>query len=403
MVRHRGKVTEVDEGRRSPPPPWVAHALGAVGAAILVAVVTLLVVTFDMPWDEWGVRGGTIPSQLAALVIGWILAVRRAENPIGWLLLVIATILGVNSIKVYLDVLAEHDGWSASGILPALGEAAWVPGIVLLLYVFAVFPDGRPPPGRRGRFLVGLAVLAVLVVGTAVGATSWTMGATNADAPDAGGALFLPMPLFVATVVTNTVINYRRARGVRRQQMRWVACAFVPYALTVAALPLTSANEVALAVDAVLGTLLVSLMMVAMGRAILRYRLYDLDRIVSRTLAYVALSGLLAMVWAAVAIVPTLALGGGADVSNVVIAGATLAALAVAQPLRRRVQDAIDRRLYRSRYDAHRAVERLGMQLSDEVDMAALEERVLGTLTRTLRPRTVAVWTPGLTAGDRHG
>lgn len=363
--------------------------------ALTATALVLLLLTLDVPWDGWGVRGGPLASAVIILGLGLLLALRRPGNPIGWLVLATATHFALDDIGSYLDLVLLDRGETITGPLAGLFAAAWVPGMVLLLHAFARFPDGDLPTGWRGRAIAILGPLTIVTVSTAmfIGAELGVepAGAATAEVP---GALFLPLPLYGLTVLSTVVTRFRASTGVRRQQFRWIAYAAVPFVAGFVLLPFVADGGAGLQVSAALNLVGTTLLLAAFAVAILRYRLYELDRIVSRTLAYAALTTVVAAVWIGVALLPTAVIGSG-EVSNTTIAIATLAAMAVAQPMRSRIQTVIDRRLHRSRYDARQAIERLGVALADEVDRATMHDRVEATLARTLEPRTVAVWTPG--------
>jgi peptidoglycan/LPS O-acetylase OafA/YrhL len=184
------------------------------------------------------------------------------------------------------------------------------------------------------------------------------------------------------------VVRFRRARGVERQQLRWLAfaAALAAVALLVAVAGGAMANDGV--VLAALGTC-VALLPLATGASILRYRLYDLDRIISRTLAYGLLTLLLGLGYAAV----VLGLGQllGQD-SSLVVAGATLAVAAVFQPARRRIQRAVDRRFNRRRYDAARTIAAFSARLRDEIDLATLTSELLAVVEQTMQPTRASLW-----------
>jgi hypothetical protein len=186
------------------------------------------------------------------------------------------------------------------------------------------------------------------------------------------------------------VVRFRRARSVERQQLRWIALAAV---LTVAALLVLGSLLAAGISDPVLlgwaTAVCITLLPLATGAAILRYRLYDLDRIISRTLAY----GLLTLLLVGGYAVVVLALGQllGQD-STLVVAAATLAVAALFQPLRRRVQDLVDRRFNRRRHDAARIIEAFGTRLRDQVDLATLTGELLAVVDQTMQPTQASLW-----------
>ena len=194
--------------------------------------------------------------------------------------------------------------------------------------------------------------------------------------------------LAILVAAGSLVVRFRRARGVERQQLRWLALAAALAAGTVlilAALAPTG-NEVLLGW---LSAVCVALLPLATGAAILRYRLYDLDRIISRTLAYGLLTLLLGLGYAGV----VLGLGRvlGRD-SSLVVAGATLAAAAVFQPARRRLQQAMDRRFNRRRYDAANTIAAFSARLRDEIDLDTLSAELLAVVDQTMQPTRASLW-----------
>jgi hypothetical protein len=184
------------------------------------------------------------------------------------------------------------------------------------------------------------------------------------------------------------VVRFRRARGVERQQLRWVALGTIMVAL-LAIVHLTALALGAYALAPLAGGLNPAILAAAIGAAILRYRLYDLDRIISRTLGYGLLTLLLAAGYAVVA----LGLGQllGQD-SSLAVAGATLAVAALFQPLRRRVQAAVDRPFNRRRHDAARIIEAFSARLRDQVDLDTLTAEVLGVVDQTMQPTRASLW-----------
>jgi hypothetical protein len=195
----------------------------------------------------------------------------------------------------------------------------------------------------------------------------------------------------VLVAAGSLVVRFRRARGVERLQLRWVAFAAALAGLAVAII-LVSWATVGQAAQPFWGWATgtyVAILPLATGAAILRYRLYDLDRIISRTLAYAALTVLLGLGYAAVVL-----LGGRLlpDSSSLTVAGATLAVAALFQPARRRVQQAVDRRFNRHRYDAARTIQRFSGRLRRQVDLDTLTAELLAVTDQTMQPTTVSLW-----------
>jgi hypothetical protein len=338
-----------------------------------------------------------------ASTVGVVLARRRPRHPVGWLL------LGVGLCMAMGGVLAGYLPYTAvvrPGALPAAGPLArvYTPATNLALaglgFVLLLTPTGSAPsPGWRRFGVASATAMAVLAAAGAVAPGSLDAAALSAQGPVGpsafGGLLRIANQLGLATAIlivlggaASLVTRFRHARGVEHQQLRWLALAA---ALTGAAMLVTGVLVVAGALAAagwvsVIGTVFLPL---ATGAAILRYRLYDLDRIISRTVAYGLLTVLLGLGYAAV----VLGLGRllGRD-SSLVVAAATLAVAAVFQPLRRRVQAVVDRRFNRRRYDAARTVAGFAARLRDQVDLDALHGELLAVVDQTMQPTRASLW-----------
>jgi hypothetical protein len=266
--------------------------------------------------------------------------------------------------------------------------AAWV--VVVLL-----FPDGRlPGPRWRLAIWVSLAGAVLMFVGQALDAnlTEDFSGGRNplgvasplVDAAWPVGSTLLVAGLVAA--VASSVLRYRRARGVERQQLKWFAYAGLILALV---MPLAAAFWYRSVLVQVLAGVSLNAMPLAIGAAVLRYRLYDLDRIVSRTLAYGLLTVVLGLGYAGVV------LGLGRllpDSSSLAVAAATLGVAAVFQPVRRRVQAAVDRRFNRRRYDAARTIQGFSGRLREEVDLDTLTAELLAVVDQTMQPDRTTLW-----------
>jgi hypothetical protein len=186
--------------------------------------------------------------------------------------------------------------------------------------------------------------------------------------------------------LASLVLRFRRSRGEERQQLKWFtyACALVPLAVVADLLPAVG--------DLVFAALIVFLP-VAAGIAILRYRLYDIDRLINRTLVYGLLTALLAGVYAGVVLVLGQLFGGvGAEPPSWAVAGATLAVAALFQPARRRIQQAVDRRFNRRRYHAAKTIEAFSTRLRDEIDLDTLSAELVGVVDQTMEPTHISCW-----------
>lgn len=394
-----------------------ATVLGVTNTLLLTTAVVLSLLTTAVPWPvgTWGPRFGLFPAVIGMIGIGWLLTRRRPDNLVGWLLSIGGLFAALNLATLYGALLSRQQGWDGLG--PALGlvtEVNWIPAMTLVLVALARFPHGSRAVGWRGRAVDVLAAVALVPTGLAMLLPPDVMSNTeypkpgfvpsvSASAAEGVGMLMLPWLVLVVLVASVVVSSYRRSTGIARQQFRWVVyaaglflCSFMLLLPALFGLGKGWENGASLS-----NSLLMGLLFVAMGGAILRYRLYDLDRIVSRSLTYLLLTVALAGVYASSILVlgAVVRRAAGSGSTTLVVAASTLLAAALFEPLRQRFQRAIDRRLYRSRFDARQAIEALGAHLADQLDEAALRREIAGAVAQTLAPATVAVWEP---PGARH-
>jgi hypothetical protein len=364
---------------------------------------------------------GPLLAVLGAATVGAVLASRRPRHPVGWLLVGFALALtasGVISSYVTYGLLARPGALPAApavaGYYPATGAAA----LALLSLVLLLTPTGSLPSPRWRRWALITAATPValaLVVPVAPGRLDPQLLLASSPFSDRalGGGLLVATrvalvvtALAVAVAAGSLVLRFRRAQGVERQQLRWVALAAALMVLAGPVVLAPVALESPILVDWA-SAVWVVVLPVAVGAAILRYRLYDLDRIISRTVAY----GLL-----------TLLLGGGYAVvvlglgqllgreSPLVVAAATLAVAALFQPARRRIQAAVDRRFNRRRHDTTRLIEGFGARLRDQVDLDTLTAELLAVVDQTMQPTQASLWlrpqapsgTAGVTAAQQQ-
>jgi hypothetical protein len=370
------------------PARWLLALLQAAGSpdaerpAVAVAAVILAVVS--------------------AATVGGLLASRRPRHPVGWLLLGSGLALVMNLLiesYVKYGLLARPGSLPGARYLVGLTYVTilvWLsfPGFVLLLT-----PTGRLP-SPRWRWWARVAAAAPVVAVLASVVQPDPMAPEYYGNPLAVPALarLLVVPLvasvtlvFVSLLVAaaSLVLRFRRARGVERQQLKWLALAAALAAMLLV-VALVAGFLLALDVVVLISTVTsLALLPLATGAAILRYRLYDLDRIVSRTVAYGLLTLLLGLGYAAVV------LGLGRllpDDSSLAVAAATLAAAAAFRPLRRRVQAGVDRRFNRRRYDAAQTIAAFSARLRQQVDLDALSAELLAVADQTMQPTTVSLW-----------
>jgi hypothetical protein len=340
---------------------------------------------------------------VSAATVGAVLAGRRPRHPVGWLLLACGLSLSAAGVA---GGYAPYGLQVRPGALPA---AAWVAmyypatallALALLGLVLLLTPTGSPPSPRwRWWAWLTAGALAVLVLAMPLAPRPPEERYQGVDNPldlrPFEGALLLANRALLAVTVLGVlvgagslVVRFRRARGTERQQLRWVVLAA---ALTgvgmLASVVLVAAGNESL-VGWVSGVCVV-LLPLAIGAAVLRYRLFDLDRIISRTLAYGLLTVLLGLGYAGVVLGLGRLLPQG---SSLVVAGATLAVAAVFQPARRRIQQVVDRRFNRRRHDAARTIAAFNDRLRDEVDLEALTGELLAVVEQTMQPTQTSLW-----------
>jgi hypothetical protein len=384
-------------------PPRSLAALAIIGG--YAASVTVGAVLYHLNHSARRDLSGAISNLVAYTaftVMGSLIIARRPGQVIGWL-------LSAAGLSATLAVLAEEYAKYAlvtrPGSLP-FGLAAawatnwlWAPSVVLpTAFLLLLFPNGQLP-SRRWRPVAWLAagiLLAVMLANAlAPGSLNSLPKFVNPLGVDAlagvlDGLLAAIGPLYlitIATCVVAVVVRYRRSRGDERQQLKWFAYAAV-LMLVFLALNATvgGPNNLFFGVG-------LTLFPVATGIAVLRYRLYDIDRLVNRTLVYGLLTALLGAIYAGTVLVLGQVFGGvGEDPPSWVVAGATLAVAALFQPARRRIQQVVDRRFNRRKYDAAKTVEAFSARLRDEIDLDALSAELLAVAHETMQPTTVALW-----------
>jgi hypothetical protein len=386
--------------------------------AFAVALAALMGLFYVLSLSAWGEIPDRAPPWFAPLMalmlvsfstVGSIVAARRPDNAVGWSLLAISLALGAAFVA---QVYADYTLVAAPGSLPGGALAVWLslwipaPALVAATFFCLLFPDGRPP-SHRWRWVSRLAVVGgvLLVFGLSLAPGALDdrnyPGARNpVGAEDAGrlleGTTTVGTALALAALtlaVVSMIMRFRRSIGVERQQLKWVV-----YAGAVAAggfaLTLFLSGPLANAVFAAAFLAFIGVP-VAGGFAIMRYRLYDIDILINRTLVYALLTATLALVYfGGVATTQAIfrALTGQQEQPQLSIVVSTLVIAALFNPLRRRLQSFIDRRFYRSKYDAARTLEAFSAKLRDETDLDALNAELVGVVRETMQPAHVSLW-----------
>jgi hypothetical protein len=377
--------------------------LGCLVAGLVVALVLVRPLTPGVLGE-----GVLIPLlYLGFAAIGLVLSLRRPANPIGWL---------YAASGLAWSVSVPGEAWVgqlvrtgrplplAAQVSAAVGGPLWAPAIALgVTLPLLLLPDGRLR-SRRWRIVViasaagaVLAMAAALRPGQLVSAPianpfglAGTAGAAAGILAEIGGWLHVGS---LAAALLCLVLRFRAARGVERQQLRWVAAGATVAVLGLLAVIalLTLQDTYGLLPGAWLVALALALpcVPVSVAVAVLRYRLWELDRLISRTVTYALVTGLLILPYLLILPVVTRLAG---DAGGLAVAAATLTAVALFTPLRRRVQDLVDRRFNRRRYDAARTVEAFAVRLRDQVDLDALQAELLAVVDQTVQPTTASLW-----------
>lgn len=379
------------------------RAAAALALGLLAADAALSVVARD----PWPTNDGLILVTLVAYAgVGYVIARTQPRNPIGWIFLALALFALIDyAARLYLVLDSrEHGGRLPLGAAVVFWRGSWSIFPFLLAFpAIVLFPDGSLSPRWRKVLLAYAIAAVVFMVMQLVGqALDPTPGLGNVDIrgslPNANGgtvaAWSWPLALFFLAAwisfVWRQVSAWRSSSGVRRAQLKWLAAGSaicVVSALVILMFGDGSSTGARVAAD--LATVGIGVLPVAIGVAILRYRLYEIDRLVSRTLSYAVLTTLLVGMFAGIVLLTTRVLPFS---SPVAVALSTLAAAALFNPLRRRVQRLVDRRFNRARYDRETLVALFGARLRDAVDSDTVVAELAGAAASSVEPAHISVW-----------
>ena len=389
---------------------WIATMTGSALA------IGILVATRDAPVPtSWGFRGASATFALTCGTVGVIVALRRPGNLNGWLFSAIGGLFATEALineYVIAGILVVPGGLPATTGLGWMLTWLWVPPQGLaLIFLPLMFPTG----GLVSRRWRAVAVLGVVAVGLFSLAMAFVpgpiQGATFLDNPLGApgididtylslviGPATIPLASAIAFGLLSLVLRFRRATDDARRQIKWFALAtliagaasLLSFAVSVIGAPpaTTKAFEIGVIVS------LMGLPTVA-GMAILRYRLYDIDRVVSRTISYSLVTTLLVALFLAANLALQGMLSSITSSSSLAVAGSTLLAAGLFTPVRRRVQGAVDRRFDRARYDAEQTTAAFSERLRHEVDLATLAGELDAAVRQAIAPSNVAVWLRG--------
>jgi hypothetical protein len=373
----------------SPRAGRVAWGIWGMSVALAVAAAVIASAAFAAP-----VFGGASIAAVGLVfaTVGAVLGSRRPGNPVGWLFAAWGLVMNLSAFGTAYALPGD------SGLLPGAEWVAWAvaviwhPAFALLTFILLLFPHGwLPSPRWRPFAYLTVASYAVLAVAAAFnpytvelyfpGISRPSRLPASEAAAEVFNALLGAQLLLVATAMVAMVLKLHRSRGRERQQLKWFVYAVV------------------VAVTAFIGGIVVlgaghlfpvfALIPVTAGYAIMRHHLYDIDRVISRTVTYALLTALLAGVYSGAVLLFAQVLPGSSDLA---VAISTLLVAAVFQPARRRIQKAVNRRFNRQGYDAERTIDAFSTRLRDQLDLDALESALVVVVSKTMEPAALSLW-----------
>ncbi|HJR44047.1 MAG TPA: hypothetical protein VJ927_00420 [Actinomycetota bacterium] len=379
----------------------------ALGWGLCALALSLMGVALGLQQVTGGaLDDGTLLEDLALLVgfasfpvLGGVIAARQPENPLGWILIAVGVCIGLliaGGEYAYLSFVHLKRDLPLTTLALWFEQWLWYPALGFISpFALLLFPDGRPPTKRwRWVLWAGAGCLAIIVVVATFQERFYGEG-YSVDNPIGLGLPYVEEAIapvfgffgFVALAgPAGLLVRFKRSRGEERQQLKLLA-----YGGALSVLVSVFGGLVP-ALPESLFAITIWFVPLAITLAILRYRLYDIDLIVNRTLVYALLSGALAAMYLGIVVVLQQALGGVTQDSDLAVAGSTLAVAAMFRPLRSRIQAFIDRRFYRRRYDARLTLESFSSRLRHDVDLQHLATDLAGVVEETMQPSHVSVW-----------
>jgi hypothetical protein len=378
---------------------------GAVGGWLLLSAVCIIVLPAQPKMPTWAFLVFT--GMAATLgIVGALIVTRQPRNAVGWILWLAA---GASFVSTAASAYANVGVTTAGAALPGTTLAAWLapigffPSVVaVVIFIPLLFPDGRYLGylwrwvGAFGAALIALDVAGAMFTSGPLADYPTVVNPAGLELVDVLRPLLdlastWGLLLVAAMAIASAWVRYRHGDALERTQLRWFgAAAGLTVSLLVLALVLGQGEVGQLAWLAAIISL--TLIPIAIGIAVLRYRLYEIDRIISRTIGWAIVTGLLVGAFVVLVVGLTSALAPLIGNSTLPVAGATLVVAALFAPLRGRVQRSVDRRFDRSRYDGERLLAAFGERLRDEVDLVAIRSDVLATVDAAVRPASVGLW-----------
>jgi hypothetical protein len=414
---------------------WLAWSLCALALLLSAASIVLYVATRSMqPPSNWGTGGDSavlivILPFLTFPLVGALIASKRPNNPVGWICLavgIIWMIMPISSSYGIYGLVVRPSSVPFPAAIGSLGEWMWAPAVGLFgIYLILLFPDGRLP-SRRWRPIAWLSGAVIVLVSAGFVLSPGPMdGLGGVRNPfglekfpwlaDATLGVMVLVPLCILVSAISLVLRFLRSEGEQREQIKWLAFAasilglgfssYIIPSVFVVEDPTGGAGPlwVNLLEDAV--TLSFAGVPVAVGIAILRYRLYEIDTLINRTLVYGTLTAtLIALYFGGIVLLQRLFVTLTGQQSTLAVVASTLLIAALFNPLRRRIQGFVDRSFYRRKYDARKTLEAFNSRLREETDLDALGEDLVEVVRETLQPAHASLWLrPDVGAREQGG
>jgi hypothetical protein len=403
-MQQESKAPGEDAVRTSFRLAWLAWSVCGLTLVIIVCAVPLAVLNdYDLG------RLAFLVAEATAALVGGLIASRRPRNPVGWLITGHALCFSLGEFSrqyAIYGLLTDPGSLPLARVMASPPYWVWYPGLVLISLLSLYFPNGRLV-SRRWRPVVWLAVFVIVVL-TGIAAVQPGGGETRGIPNPLGiegleslrslsGVLEVAVPAawlaLGSASVASLVVRFRRSRGEGRQQIKWVAYAAVLQISFAIADVLFLRGILPTAVGDVLFVLAFESLWVAIAVAILRYRLYEIDWIINRTLVYGALTASLVLVYfGSIVLLQALFRAITGQESQLAIVASTLGMAALFNPLRRSIQSFIDRRFYRRKYDAAKTLDAFSARLREETDLGTLSEDLVGVVRETMQPTHASLW-----------
>lgn len=376
----------------------LAWSLCGVALLLISLTLVLIVLGWSTPlpkgWTPWRDQAISLAGIVGAPILGGLISSRHPRNPYGWLWLGFGLGLIVQSLAESYGAYAlvvEPGSLPAPQTISHLLAFGGPLSLSIAPFLLMLFPTGRLP-SRRWRYLAWPAATSGAVV---------VLLNLLFDSPDQSGGMISIVTIVVVSVIFmaivlsafSLVVRYRRASGLGRQQLKWVALAAALVGISSVGQLLWLELLLGEAFFNLLGTATITCLYAAIGIAILRHRLYDIDVIINRALVYGSLTVMLVGIYLGAVISLQYALRAvTGQESQIAIVASTLAIAALFNPLRRRIQEVVDRRFYRNKYDAAKTLEEFGARLREEVDLDDLELDLVSVVRETVQPDHASLW-----------